>query len=178
MKHGAIAVAAALTAAFSIGCASPPPMQEKFGQSTAALKAAQIGTSDSRQSDLSGLDGRAAQMVMRGYLRAYDRARRRNRLSAAAAFGDEGGDRRRNAFIAGRHASVIGPCDTAWPRAGACHTRQPWPGGPWKQSVVHLEVAIDACLVSPADTSPGMRGRIQGCHAAVCRSLCIASPRL
>ncbi|MBK7420396.1 MAG: hypothetical protein WAU44_13780 [Nitrospira sp.] len=73
MKHGAIAVAAALTAAFSIGCASPPPMQEKFGQSTAALKAAQIGTSDSRQSDLSGLDGRAAQMVMRGYLRAYDR---------------------------------------------------------------------------------------------------------
>lgn len=74
MRHGAIPVAVALTAVLSFGCVSPPPMQEKFGRSMAALKAAQIGTSDNRQSSLSGLDGRAAQMVMRGYLKTFDRA--------------------------------------------------------------------------------------------------------
>jgi hypothetical protein len=74
MRHGAIPAAVALTALLSIGCASPPPMQEKYGKSLAAMKTAQIETSDSRRSDLSGLDGRAAQMVIRGYLRTYDRS--------------------------------------------------------------------------------------------------------
>ena len=52
MKHEAISAAMALTALLLTGCASPPQMQEKFGKSLAALKAAQIGTSDSRRSDL------------------------------------------------------------------------------------------------------------------------------
>jgi hypothetical protein len=32
MRHGAIPAAVALTALLSTGCASPPPMQEKFGK--------------------------------------------------------------------------------------------------------------------------------------------------
>lgn len=63
MKHEAISAAMALTALLLTGCASPPQMQEKFGKSLAALKAAQIGTSDSRRSDLEALDGLAAEMV-------------------------------------------------------------------------------------------------------------------
>ncbi|MFO0722048.1 MAG: hypothetical protein U0319_15005 [Nitrospira sp.] len=74
MRHEAISAAVVLTALLLAGCASPPPMQEKFGTSLAALKAAQIGSSDSRRSDLAGIDGRAAQMVMRGYLRTFDRS--------------------------------------------------------------------------------------------------------
>ncbi|HAP38548.1 MAG: hypothetical protein KF784_18230 [Fimbriimonadaceae bacterium] len=74
MKHEAISAAMALTALLLTGCASPPQMQEKFGKSLAALKAAQIGTSDSRRSDLEALDGLAAEMVMRGYRRTFDRS--------------------------------------------------------------------------------------------------------
>ena len=74
MRHEVLSAAVALTALLSTGCASPPPMQEKFGKSLAALKAAQIGTSDSRRSDLEALDGLAAEMVMRGYRRTFDRS--------------------------------------------------------------------------------------------------------
>jgi hypothetical protein len=38
------------------------------------MKAAQIAAADSRRNDLAGMDGRAAQMVMRGYLRTFDRS--------------------------------------------------------------------------------------------------------
>ncbi|MBK7487592.1 MAG: hypothetical protein IPI70_15855 [Nitrospira sp.] len=74
MIHGAIPTAVALTAVLSISCASPPPSQEKLGKSLTAMKAAQIAAADGRRNDRSGLDGRAAQMVMRGYLGTYDRS--------------------------------------------------------------------------------------------------------
>ena len=74
MKHEAISAAMALTALLLTGCASPPPVQEKYGKSLAALKAAQIGTSNTQRSDLAGMDGLAAEMVMRGYRRTFDRS--------------------------------------------------------------------------------------------------------
>lgn len=70
----AIAGAVALTALLSNGCASPAPPQEKLGKSLTAMKAAQIGAADARRNDRPGLDGRAAQMVIRGYLGMYDRS--------------------------------------------------------------------------------------------------------
>jgi len=74
MRLEAMWATVSVTALLMTGCTSPPPTQGKYGQSLAAMKAAQIGTSDSRQSDLAGLDGRAAQMIVHGYLRTYDRS--------------------------------------------------------------------------------------------------------
>ncbi|MBK8379742.1 MAG: hypothetical protein IPL14_18055 [Nitrospira sp.] len=99
MIHRAIPTAVALTAVLSISCASPPPSQEKLGKSLTAMKAAQIAAADGRRNDRSGLDGRAAQMVMRGYLGTYDRSQDGGGGCAAAdATRTKRDDQRRNAF--------------------------------------------------------------------------------
>lgn len=65
-----------VTTALTGGCSNPTPLREDFGRSVAAMKQAQRSDHASARgaAPLDGLNGQAAQAVIRRYLGSFEKA--------------------------------------------------------------------------------------------------------